>query len=235
MMRIAIVEDEQSCIQQLTGYLERYAREHGHEVAISVFADGDGITQHYKAEHDIILMDIEMPLVDGFSAAQMIRQQDMGVVIVFITNMAQHAVKGYAVDALDYIIKPIDYLPFSKYMDRAVERVQKRAARYMAIPIRGGMQKLEICGISYIESQDHSLIYHTGQGEFRSSGKMHETEERLKPYGFLRCHIGYLVNLAHVEGFRDGQIRMRGERLLPVSRSQKKAFFEALISHINEV
>lgn len=70
MIRIAIVEDEQNYIDKLSEYLDRYKKEYGEQLSVTVFRDGDEISSGYKAQFDIILMDIEMKFVNGMSAAE---------------------------------------------------------------------------------------------------------------------------------------------------------------------
>lgn len=112
MLRIAIVEDEDSYISVLKGFLERYKEESGEQMEITVYHDGDEIAAFYKAQFDIILMDIEMKFIDGMTAAEEIRQKDTTVSIIFITNAPQYAIRGYEVGALDYILKPVSYFTF---------------------------------------------------------------------------------------------------------------------------
>ena len=114
MIRVALVEDDAAYREQLTGYLRQYEREQGEKFHLSVFTDGDEIVEGYKAVYDIILMDIEMQFMDGITAAERIREYDSEVVIMFITNMPQYVMKGYLVDALDYVLKPISYYAFSQ-------------------------------------------------------------------------------------------------------------------------
>lgn len=109
MIHIAIVEDEKSYIKQLTEYIDRFSREFSQEIKLSVFTDGDEILEKYTADYDIILLDIQMRFIDGMTAAEKIREMDKSVVIMFITNMTSYAVKGYEVDALDYMVKPVEY------------------------------------------------------------------------------------------------------------------------------
>ena len=101
MITIAIVEDEEAYAKQLTEYIEKYQRESGKSIRVIRFSDGDEIVEKYTGEYDIILMDIQMKFMDGMSAAEAIRKQDTKVVIMFITNMIQYAVRGYEVDAMD--------------------------------------------------------------------------------------------------------------------------------------
>ena len=107
MVRIALVEDDANYRRELTEYLERFSKERGEHFAISPFSDGAEIAEGYTAGYDIILMDIAMSYMDGMSAAEAIRQMDDEVVIIFLTNMPQFAMKGYSVGALDYVLKPV--------------------------------------------------------------------------------------------------------------------------------
>ena len=101
MIHIAIVDDEVDYISQIQEYLARYEKESGESVKVSVFNDGDGIVHRYRSQFDIILMDVQMKFMDGMSAAEEIRKIDSEVVIIFITNTPQYAIRGYAVEALD--------------------------------------------------------------------------------------------------------------------------------------
>ena len=122
MIRIAIVEDEESYISVLKEYLERYKEESGEQIEVTVYHDGDEIAAFYRAQFDIILMDIEMKFIDGMTAAEEIRKVDSSVSILFITNAPQYAIRGYEVGALDYILKPVSYFTFSQKLGRGLCR-----------------------------------------------------------------------------------------------------------------
>ena len=126
MINIAIVEDEAMYAKQLQEFLLQYQKENGEVFNITVYSDGDQIVHKYKSQFDIILMDVEMKFMDGMSAAEENRKVDTEVVIIFITNMAQYAIRGYAVDALDYVLKPVSYFAFSQRLNRAISRMKKR-------------------------------------------------------------------------------------------------------------
>ena len=107
MITIAIVEDEEAYAKQLTEYIEKYQQESGRRFKVIRFTDGDEIVEKYTGEYDIILMDIQMQFMDGMTAAEEIRKFDTKVVIMFITNMTNYAIRGYEVDAMDYVLKPV--------------------------------------------------------------------------------------------------------------------------------
>lgn len=234
MIHLAIVEDELLYVQQLTEYLERYQKESGNEIRITRFADGDEIVAGYKGDYDIILMDIQMRFMDGMSAAEQIRKMDQEVIIMFITNMTQYAIRGYEVDALDYMVKPIEYFSFSQKLDRAIGRMKKKDRHYISIPLEEGMQKLAVDEIYYVESQGHAMNYHTSKGIYVSRGTMKDLEEVLTPYGFFRSGKGFLVNMKYVDGMQENCCVIRGEKL-PVSRMKRKPFMDALVQHMSEV
>ena len=234
MIKIAIVEDEHAYAMQLQKYLHQYESENGEVFEISLFSDGDEIVNKYRPIYDIILMDVEMKFMDGMSAAEEIRKVDTEVVIMFITNMPQYAIRGYAVDALDYVLKPVSYFAFSQKLNRAISRMKKRETKTISISIKGGTVRLDISNITYVESQGHTLIFHTASANYETSGTMKEMEKELSRYDFFRGNKGYLINLAHVDSIKDGCAVVRGESLL-LSRARKKEFMETLTRYWGEV
>lgn len=240
MIRIALVEDDEAYRRQLTEYLAQYERETGENFQISLFADGDEIAENYTARYDIILMDIEMPVMDGMSAAERIRQSDEEVVIIFITNMPQFVMKGYTVDALDYVLKPVSYFSFSQRIQRAIARMRKRTEKYLMVPVRSGMKKIRASQITWVEVQNHDLIYHTLQGDVQSKGALSEVESSLEDAGFFRCSKSSLVNLEYVDGITGGEGMAGADAIVAgvsvqVSRARKKPLLDALNNYINEV
>lgn len=166
MFKIAIVEDQEETRESLNRFVRQYAQEQGLQVEISLITDGAEIAEHYTPGFDIIFMDVEMPRLDGFGAAEAIRAVDADVVLVFVTNMAQYAIRGYEVDALDYVLKPVNYYQFCTKLSRAIQRVQRRrAGRWCAA---GGRrpQLLDTADIYYLETRSRMLYYHTSKGEF---------------------------------------------------------------------
>ncbi len=234
MVRIAIVEDDASYLKQLKEYLLRYEQESGKNFHISVFHDGAEIAKKYDPVYDIILMDIEMRRMDGMTAAELIRRKDTEVVIIFITNMPQYAMKGYTVEAMDYVLKPISYYAFTQRIDRAIQRMRRRDKKFIAVNHQSGMIKLDVSQITYIEVQDHDLMYHTPQGSYNAKGTLTEAEQMLGSSKFFRCNKGYLVNLEYVESVQNYDVLV-GNTWIQVSRPKKKALMDALNDYMNEV
>ena len=233
MIRVAVAEDELNTFELIHTFLERYASEKQLKIEVVHFSNGFEITDSYKPEYDIILMDVDMPLLNGIDAARKIRAMDPSVIIVFITNLSQYAIQGYSVQAFDYILKPLSYFPFSEFFGRAVSRLHSQEnTPYFTIHLKDGLRKTAIRDIYYIEINNHTLYYHTAAGVFQTTGKMKETEAQLSEHHFSRCNNGYLVNLAHVDSIQENDAIVHGDTL-PISRSRKKEFSNALITYIS--
>ena len=234
MLHIAIVEDEEVYARILEDYIHRYESETFNRFRISRYTDGAEIAENYRGGFDIILMDIQMEKMDGMTAAEMIRRRDPEVLIIFITNRTDYAVRGYEVDALDYVVKPVEYFSFSQKLDRAFLRRNKNRDEHIMIYADGGMYKLAVSQILFVESERHKLHFYTEKGELVSRMNISEAEELLKGFGFYRCGKGYIINLDKIDSFSDGICRV-GRYNVPVSRSKKKEFMNVLANHMSRL
>jgi len=235
VIRVAVVEDDPGYRAQLQRYLRQYEEQSGEKCAVTCFTDGDEIAIGYKAEYDIILMDVDMRFMDGMTAAEEIRRLDGEVVILFITNLPQYAIRGYAVDALDYVLKPISYYAFAQCLERALGRLQNRQRRrFLLLTVKNGVLKLDVSRIHFIEVDGRRLLYHTTDGVVDAAGSMGRAEAELAGANFFRCNKGYLVNLEHVTAVR-GDSAVVGGETVQLSRSRRKAFLDALNDYLSEV
>lgn len=230
-MRIAIVEDEAACRQQLREYLNSYQEEFHCPLQVSCYDSGMSFIHSFSSQFDAILLDVAMPYFDGIETARRIRAMDPEVVILFITNLAQHAIRGYEVDAVDYILKPISYFAFSQRLKRALARVRRNEEPCLVLNLKSEIRKIKYSSIYYIEVRDHNLVYHTTDGDYSAFGSLKELELRLKDHHFVRCNKGYLVSLRHVDNVQNGRVLVGGQALL-ISRPRKAAFMEQLTDYL---
>ena len=231
MIKIAIVEDEAMYAKQLEEFLHQYETENQEAFEITIYSDGDQIVNKYKSQFDIILMDVEMKFMDGMSAAEEIRKMDSEVVIIFITNMAQYAIHGYEVEAVDYVLKPLSYADFAMKVQKALRYIARNEDANVKLCTKDGMIHLAVSDIYYIEVRSHYLIYHTTREEYMVRGVMKETEEQFAKYHFARCSHGYLINLKYVQSVNGNIVTVAGEEIA-LSRSKKNDFMEAFARYI---
>lgn len=230
MIRIALVEDDRSCTKQTVDYVERYSKENGFEVAIDCFDDGLAFLEKYTPDYTAVFMDIEMPYMNGLSVAKKLREKDEYVSIIFVTHMAQYAIKGYEVNAIDYVVKPVAYGTFSDKLKKAIKANEKYTDYNFIVAKKDGKIRLQTSAIYYVEVTDHKLVYHTVNGNIENSGSLNAVERELSKYCFSRCNTCYLVNLRFVKELYENTVVVGGDALA-VSRSRKKQFFSDIAAY----
>lgn len=232
MIRVAIVEDEEKEIALLEEGLKRYFTEKGCEYSHGVFRNGLEFLDSYQADFDVVLMDIEMPLLDGFKAAQKLREIDSVVSIIFVTNMSGYAIKGYEVGAIGFIVKPVTYFALQMNLNKAVARLSKNDSVNIVVTTRNSVNLISSDTLIYVEVMRHNIIYHTETDVISVRGNMKEVEERLRGLAFERCNNCFLVNLKYVKSVENNFVYLANESL-PVSRGRKKNFVEALMRFVS--
>lgn len=234
MIRIAIVEDDQQYADTLLTFLEQYEKEYGRQFYVQRFTDGLEIVRDYPEQLDLILMDVEMEEMDGMTAAEKIRLFDKEVVIIFITNMIHYAMKGYAVEALDYVLKPINYFAFSQRITRALERMKKKRSKQLLISRYGNVKRISTDELLFVEVHNHDIEYHTVDEVISVRGTLRAVEKELADLPFFRCNSGCLVNLDYVDEMDASDVLVKGQRI-PVSRARRKEFLDRMNHYLNEV
>lgn len=231
-MHIAIVEDDLRTQAQLKRYVLQYFSGREKTVRISVFSDGDEILDRYSADYDVIFLDIQMQRLDGMRTAEQIRHLDEDVYLIFITNMVHYAIQGYAVRALDFVLKPVNELMLQQLLQRVEKLLASNAQSFITLPTENSLTRIDVSQIFFVETENHSLRIHTEKGVYRLRDSMKNMEATLEPHHFFRCNSCYLVNLRHVERVENSVAKLTAGQELSISRPRYKAFMEALTRYI---
>lgn len=227
---IALIEDDNTEASILVNYFQQYSNsnnESKNDFDIKHFVDGTTFLSEYHPIYDLVILDINLPKINGIEVASRLRQIDKNVSIVFVTSMMQYATKGYDVDALDYIIKPVKYPAFIRMIKKALIRCELSKKNELLITMSDGIQRIALSHIKYIEIMNHDLIYHTIDGNFKGSGTLSDIEKKLDTSIFIRCYRCYIINLAFLHRIQ-GYTAMVDQENLPISRSKRNVLIDAL-------
>lgn len=232
MVNIAILEDDAGDEASLEQSLQRYAQEQQELFSIRSFSDPAVFLQNSPSAFDLIFLDIDLPTMTGMELARQIRRRDSLVTLIFVTNLEKYAVSGYSVGAFDFVVKPINYYRFASMLRRALRSIAARQPRELVIQTSGGITRLNVTQLYYVEIRDHLLIYHTVGENLTAWGKMSDVEAQLAPYDFARCSTSHLVNLRFVDSVEGSDVLVAGTRL-PISQRRRKAFYSAVTSYFS--
>lgn len=233
MLKIAIVEDEKQYQASLVEYLSKFEKIHKEQFIVRTFYDGIDILDDYQADYDVIFLDIHMKHQDGMTTARKIREKDENVIIIFITALAQYAIEGYKVHAMDFILKPVVYEQFEVTMEKILQTCRKYQREKQIIVSEGsGKRKLSSDEIFYIEVIGHEMFFYTGSGVFHRKGiTLKEMAAELEEFHFVKSGQSQLVNLRYVEKISGDVVSVPGAEIY-LSRSRKKDFLEAFAEYV---
>lgn len=230
--RILIVEDDSRAAARLETLLERYGEEHKDPFRISRLESAFDISEEAAAA-DLIFLDIELPQIGGMDAAKALRAEGLDVPIIFVTNLAQYAVEGYAVSALDFIVKPVDYAALTLRMDRAVKAMEARSEHTICIQAKQGLHAVQARDLILVETRGHDIAYCLADGsELLARKALREAASELPSPPFLQISSGCIINMAHATGMEGSKIELSDGRAVYMSRGHKKSCLQALAHYL---
>jgi two-component system LytT family response regulator len=200
---------------------------------------------------DLLLLDIEMPMLNGFDLVESLLASGCKPLLVFITAYDEHAVRAFRFSAFDFLLKPVDEEELRAVLIRALERGQQEQEmqfRYLrelyqqreepariVLAVQEGYELVRIADIVHIDSDsNYSQVFIAQRKPVFLARTLKDFEQTLQDRGFMRIHNSHLVNLSHITRFikaDGGYVEMSDGMRLPVSRARRDdliRYFEAL-------
>ena len=232
VIKIAIVEDEELQAQLIRKYVEKWAEEKNIKTIIESFHSGESFNFSWCVDksYDILLLDIQMPGINGVELARKIREKDWLINIIFITAIPDYIGEGYEVEAINYLIKPIDKKKLYECLDRALEKTPEEE-KILLVKEQGEIYRIVQSDILYIESFGHNLEINTIDEKYNIRKSIAAIEKELDGKDFVCCHRSYIVGLKHVKRIGKNTLELDNGTKIPVSRGQYSATNRAFIEY----
>ncbi len=226
-MKIAICEDDLFYRQYVVDLLK--SKLNVQNLAIICYSDGQKLINDF-ANHssvDIVFLDLEMPVMNGQKAAQLIRQIDRHVIIIFLTSHADYARHAFELNVHRYILKSEIKEKIDEAINSACFQLDKRKSNFHFETEDGIHRKIEKKQIIYVEYVRRRIIMHTHDNNYRlkSSVPFYEIEASLLGSVFVRCYKGLVVNVENIVSISKKQVVLSDGSVLPVSRQYENDVF----------
>lgn len=197
MIRAIIVDDEAPARSELRFVLDEIG---GVEVVAEAANVRSALEQLKETGADLMFLDINMPGADGLALAEGLGRLRYPPLVIFVTAYNQHAVKAFEVNAIDYLVKPVEVDRLRQAVERAASIVESNAHHAERVLVEKAGRKLLVpaSSIFFIMAKDDYSYIFVGGDRYLSTVSLAKLEERLSPHGFYRAHRRYLVNLAKV-------------------------------------
>lgn len=234
-LHIAVVDDEAIQINTMKSLINEAASEVDLSVCINHFSSGEEFLfelEEYPSL-DLVFLDIEMKQLDGLDVAKKIREKDQTLTIVFATAFSEYAVQGYDVQALDYLLKPIEVEHIIRVFQRHLDK-KPLIKQSMTVESNGEVMKIFLEDILYIEANKRVCDIHLEHHVVAVSSTLKELSSQLNE-DFVSTHRSYVVNMKHMNRLLKSDVILSNGESIPVSRRLAKEVQEKFVAHYKGV
>lgn len=230
-LRIAICDDDGLQIELLKKYCNLWLLENQIIAQIYTFSSAESFLFAYEDDknYDILLLDIQMKELSGIDLAKKLRNIGDNIAIIFITGIKDFVFDGYHVQAVDYILKPVDEKNLKLALDRALSTI-KTIEPYLIIPYDNELLKLKEKDIYYIESIGHYTHFYTINKEYKVKKGISAVESELTQNYFYKCHRSYIVNILHIDSISKNEVKIYNINI-PIARGKWDELNKAFLNY----
>ncbi len=225
-IKCIITDDEPVARKGLQGYVEKI----DFLELVGVCEDAVQLTSLLKQQPvNLLFLDIEMPYVTGID---FLKNTPNSPKVIFTTAYEQYAIKGYELDVLDYLLKPISFDRFLKSANKAYDYFQSKQQTgqpYLFVKTDGRLEKIIFDEILFVEALENYVAIHTAEKKLITHSTLKAMQENL-PAQFIQPHKSYLVNIACINSI-EGNVLHIGKFQVPISKYLKDEVMEKIVNN----
>lgn len=236
MMRIALCDDEPGFLAWFKKAIEKeLAFFEADGLSVDCFTDGSVfLDAHDRRRFDVLFLDIHMPGTGGLELAAVLREKQQGPLVIFTTARDELVYQALRVHPFGFLRKSLirEELPL---LLRDVVLEHKKKTKKLCLKCKQGIVSLNYPDIYYAESRKNNMIFYTKEDDYTVRESIGAMEKELDPFGFLRTHSGFIVNIKHIYMLEKTFLILDDGRRVPVSRNKCKSIREQLLKEITKL
>lgn len=222
MITIAICDDVQKDLDTIETQIRKINPFDG-QFRLDVFSSGEALLSSPRRPYDMVVLDVQMPEMSGYTTAQKLRETDQRTVLAFLTGVAAPTVEVFRVTPFRYLMKQMEEAELQEELLACFHEVE-RTNRFVTLQSGGDLLRLPVSSILYLMIQGRSVDIVTDKGRYSIKAKIADMYSLLAPHGFGYCHKSYLCNFSRVMSVSAGSVIMENGDILPVSQPKSKSF-----------
>ncbi|MCI8605854.1 MAG: response regulator transcription factor [Hungatella sp.] len=232
MVKIAICDDEELVLGQLKAVVTEILTQWKEDFGITCFSGPHRLLLS-PMEFDLIFLDIQMPMMDGMALARKLREKGFEGILIFVTVLEEYMSAAFEVEAMDYLIKPIDKERLKAALKRSLKRLGGKGGKCLFIRTKTWCRTVRLHDIYYCEVIDRKIYVHTRDGVLDYYGKIRDVERQTQS-ALIRCHRSYLINPEYLLEYRGGLAVLENGEKVPVAHSCHQAVMEQMMRYMGE-
>lgn len=234
MYRIAVCDDEQEAREEIVSVAKSIVEEMQVDYCIHQYSDPERLMEQMEmtGAYDVLLLDILLCGANGVDFARTLREKNIDSGIILISNSQEYILEGYDVQAVKYILKPIQREQLSKAMQ--YDYTHRHKNRTVSFQQKGEIFSFAQKELIFLEYERRKIKIRLQNGTCEIlSGKLSEFETVLPSDQFCRCHISFLVNLEYVRKASRKGVELEDGTVIPMGRSFYKAFQQKMLKYFS--
>lgn len=234
MFRLAICEDEASCLAHMISLIEEYRLVSPFNFEYASFHNGielASVLEHGK-HFDVYCLDIVMPVFNGIELGKEIREYDKSAQIIYFTSSPEFALDSYSVKAANYILKPVSKETLFSVLDDILEKMELEEESSITVKDNLGIHKILLSNLVYAEAMGRKVLYHLASGRtLECSSRFSEVCDTLLEYHFfVKPHRSYVVNMNYINTIENTEITLQTPNTIPIAQGKGKEIKESYLA-----